>query len=179
MANIIKAERSSNIELFRIVVMLFIIAHHYVQGYGTMLRDDNGSIHFWFLNFLGMWGKTGINCFVLITGYFMCRSDITLRKFLKLLFEIEFYSIVIYLIFTATGYVDFSIAKFLRVLWPINDVNGGFTSGYLLYFLFIPFLNILVRNMRRNQHLVLIGMSLFVYTILGKIPEEGEAVREL
>lgn len=25
-------------------------------------------------------GKTGINCFVLITGYFMCTSDITVKN---------------------------------------------------------------------------------------------------
>jgi hypothetical protein len=46
----------------------------------------------------GWGGKTGIDCFVLITGYFMCTSNITVKKFLKLLMEIEFYKIVIYLI---------------------------------------------------------------------------------
>ena len=29
-----------------------------------------------------MFGKTGINCFTLLTGYFMVKSNITLKKFL-------------------------------------------------------------------------------------------------
>ena len=72
-----KKERNSNIELFRIIVMLLIVAHHYVLGYGTLMHDNPMTVQSWFLYFWGMWGKTGINCFVLITGYYMCKSDIT------------------------------------------------------------------------------------------------------
>lgn len=165
--------RNSNLELYRIIVMLAIVAHHYVLGYGLTMHNHELTTQSWFLYFLGMWGKTGINCFVLITGYFMCKLDITLHKFLKLLLEIEFYGIVIYLIFAVTGYIDFSPFGFARTLWPIKDVNGGFTSGFLLYFLFIPFLNILVRNMQQRQHLTLICLCLIVYSVLGKIPMGG------
>lgn len=45
----------------------------------------------------GWGGKTGIDCFILITGYFMCQSQASVRKFLKLVLEIEFYRLVIYL----------------------------------------------------------------------------------
>ena len=96
--------RNSNLELFRIIVMLFIVAHHYVVNSG--LTDLNGPIgcdpvsaKSIFLLLFGAWGKTGINCFVLITGYFMCKSQITLKKFLKLLLQIMFYKVVINSIF--------------------------------------------------------------------------------
>ena len=171
--HITKKERTSNLELYRIIVMIAIVAHHYVLGYGLTLHNQDLTAQSWFLYFYGMWGKTGINCFVLITGFFMCKSDITLRKFLKLFLEIEFYAIVIYLIFSLTGYADFSSVKLIRILWPINNVNGGFVSGFLLYYLFIPFINILVKNMQKHQHLILICLSLFVYTFLAKIPEGG------
>ena len=46
------------------------------------------------------WGrKTGINCFVLITGYFMCQSQASMRKFLKLVLEVEFYKLLFCLVF--------------------------------------------------------------------------------
>ncbi len=79
----------SNLELYRIIVMLLIVAHHYVVNSGLMevMMSQPTSGKSIFLSLFGMWGKTGINCFVLITGYFMCRSEITLRKFLKLLLE--------------------------------------------------------------------------------------------
>ena len=86
--------RLSNFELYRIIVMLLIVAHHYVVNSGVepLMAENPLAAKSIFLYLLGMWGKTGINCFVLITGYFMCKKQITLRKFLKLLLEVEFYN---------------------------------------------------------------------------------------
>ena len=88
-------QRNSNLELYRIIVMLLIVAHHYVVNSGMMeeMAKEPLSSNSIFFYIFGMWGKTGINCFVMITGYFMCKSQITIRKFLKLLFQIEFYNV--------------------------------------------------------------------------------------
>ena len=89
--------RNSNLELYRIVVMLLIVAHHYIVNSGVLdlMYEHPFSGNAIFLFLYGMWGKIGINCFVLITGYFMCKHKITARKFLKLFLEIEFYNIII------------------------------------------------------------------------------------
>ena len=111
-------QRNSNLELYRIIVMLLIVAHHYVVNSGMMeeMAKEPLSSRSIFYYIFGMWGKIGINCFVLITGYFMCRSHITLRKFLKLFLEIMFYKIVIWAIFVGTGYESFSIKLMLKEL---------------------------------------------------------------
>ena len=85
--------RSTNLELFRIISMLLIVAHHYVVNSGMMesMWEHPGSFRSLFFFLFGAWGKIGINCFVMITGYFMCKSQITLKKFLKLILQIEFY----------------------------------------------------------------------------------------
>lgn len=72
--------------------MLLIVAHHYVVNSGVepLMAENPLAAKSIFLYLLGMWGKTGINCFVLITGYFMCKKQIALRKFLKLLLEVSF-----------------------------------------------------------------------------------------
>ena len=87
--------------------MLLIVAHHYVVNSGVepLMAENPLAAKSIFLYLLGMWGKTGINCFVLITGYFMCKKQITLRKFLKLLLEVEFYNVIIGGLFLLTGYV--------------------------------------------------------------------------
>ena len=99
-----KRLRNSNIELFRIIVMIFIIAHHYVVSSGLASIDgpifsNPLSFKSIFLLLFGMWGKTGINCFVLITGFFMCKSNITVKKYMKILLEVYFYRILVYLVF--------------------------------------------------------------------------------
>ncbi len=168
-------KRSSNLELYRIIVMLLIVAHHYVVSSGLTLQDgpivtDFPSPKSIFLLLFGIWGKTGINCFLMITGYFMCTKQITFKKYLKLLLEIYFYKIIIYIVFLITGYESLSFFNLMRVVLPIWGVNGNFVDCYLVFFLAIPFLNILIHNLSSKQHLLLIVLVLFVYTVLGSIP---------
>ena len=68
-------QRDSNIELYRILVMFMIVAHHYVVNSGLIdvMKESPTSPNSIFFYLFGMWGKTGINCFVMITGYFMCK----------------------------------------------------------------------------------------------------------
>ncbi len=164
-------QRDSNLELYRIILMLLIVAHHYLMNSGLFQHIENepltGKTIFYYL--FCAWGKTGINCFVLITGYFMCKSEITLRKFLKLILEVEFYRVIFYLIFILSGYEEFTWGS-LKRLFPINSLSNGFTPCFILFYLCIPFLNILIRNMTRRQHQLLICLTLFIYTIIGTIP---------
>ena len=167
--------RDSNIELFRIITMLLIVAHHYVVNSGLM--EVGGSIYAdpmsWrsiFLLIFGAWGKIGINCFVLITGYFMCKSQITTRKFAKLFFEVMFYRILISTVFWVTGYKEFSFIGLLKTLIPVTSVSTGFTNAFLLFYLIIPFLNILVQHLNEKEHLLLLLWCGLSYVLLGTIP---------
>ncbi|MBQ4518403.1 MAG: acyltransferase family protein [Clostridia bacterium] len=166
-----QTKRESGIELFRIITMLVIVAHHYFinSNLKELVYEGALTANSIFLLLFGWGGKTGINCFVLITGYFMCNSKITLKKFLKLLLWVELYKVIFYLIFTLTGYQPFGIKTMLKSLLPITGVSRGFISAYLLFYLFIPFLNIAVRGMNKKLHLLLIALCLFVYTILGTV----------
>ncbi len=164
-------KRNSNLELYRIIVMLLIVAHHYVVNSGLMerMQDSPLSPQSIFYYLFGAWGKTGINCFVLITGYFMCKSRITSKKFFKLLFEVLFYNIVIYSIFVLSGYEDISIST-LENLIPARNLTTNFVSCFLVFYLCIPFLNILIHNLDKKKHLLLICLSLFIYTVHGTVP---------
>ena len=161
--------RDSSIELFRIITMLVIVAHHYVVNSGLTEVIRSGStmtLNGFFLILFGWGGKTGINCFVLITGYFMCKSKITLKKFLKLVLWTQFYRILFFLIFTVSGYQSFTIKGVVMLLLPITSISTGFSSAYLAFYLFIPFLNILINAMNKRQHILLMGLCLLIYTVM-------------
>lgn len=173
MRNETKRGRSSNIELYRILVMLLIIAHHYVSTSGMILvaHEKPFAAQSVFLYLFGMWGKTGINCFVMITGYFMCKSNITLKKYAKLVGELVFYNSIIGIIFILLGRYHMSVLNIVKLIIPVSSVSNEFTSAYILFYLFIPFINMLVRNMTRKQHRCLMFLLLFVYTVLGTVPK--------
>lgn len=161
--------RSSNIELFRILSMLMIVAHHYVVNSGLMsCIDAQNVLHFqdYFLLLFGWGGKTGINCFVLITGYFMCTSAITKKKFFKLLGERYFYAVAIWCLFFFTGYEAFSVKGFLKMMFPFFTVADNFTSCFLLFYLLIPFLNKLIHALTEKEHFMLMAWCIGVYVFL-------------
>lgn len=151
--------------------MLLIVAHHYVVNSDliSIMYESPFAAKSIFLFLFGAWGKTGINCFVLITGYFMCKSQITPRKFFKLLLEIYFYKIIIYLIFTLTGYQSFGLKTFVKAIMPFSEVAQNFTGCYILFYLCIPFLNILVKNLDEKQHILLLGLLFVIYVLFGTI----------
>lgn len=164
--------RNSNLELYRIIVMLLIVAHHFVVNSGTLeiMYKNPLSTNSIFLFLFGAWGKTGINCFMLITGYFMCRSNITLKKFVKLISEILFYNIIISLLFLISGIG--SIKDVLEGLLIVRNVDSGnFISCFLIFYLFIPFLNVLLQNITQKQHQYLICLLGFLYVFLGTMPK--------
>lgn len=164
--------RNSNLELYRIVCMLLIVAHHYVvaSGLRSEIASSPENFNSFFILSLGMWGKTGINCFLMITGYYMCKSTITIRKLVKLLLEIYIYKLCIYGIFLASGYETTSPIRIMKLLMPVWDFNSNFVSCFIAFYLTIPFWNILIQNMSRQQHKNLALLLLFLFSFLGSIP---------
>lgn len=161
--------RSSNIELFRIFSMLMIVAHHYVVNSGLLDCLESQAqlgLKEYFLLLFGWGGKTGINCFVLITGYFMCTSSITKKKFCKLLCEVYFYNMLLWFLFFVSGYEPFSAKAILDMLFPFFTVADNFTACFLLFYLLIPFLNKLIHALTEKEHFRLILWCLAVYVVL-------------
>lgn len=152
-------------------MMFLIVAHHYVVNSGiTDLFDFNHiSTNMIALQFLGVWGKTAINPFILITGYFMCTSDLRVSKFLKLFFERKFYQVTVFVVFLALGYYSFNILFFKDVFkllfgW-FYGVGNGFMPSFLFFYLFIPFYNRLLKTLDEKLHGILCIVLLFFFTI--------------
>lgn len=173
-----KKTRSSNLELYRIILMLGIIAHHYVvnSGLGDVMNFGANPANTLYLYIFGWFGKTGINCFLLITGYFMCKQNFSWQKLLKLYLEIKFYKFVIYAIFLATGHQSFSLGSLFKTVFGIAyGMNDGFTTAFIALYIFIPFLNILIKHISKRQHLAAIGVLVLIFTVTATFFFSGTA----
>lgn len=170
-----KQPRSSNLELYRIVCMLMIVAHHFVMNSGLADSDGPLMVNYTseksiFLSLFGAWGKTGINCFVMITGYFMCTSKITVKKFAKMMGQIYLYKVVLFLVFLLAGYEIVTLKRIVMLIMPFWGFSNGFLPCFIAFWLTIPFLTILVQNMNKRQHQLLLLVALGFYTIIGSVP---------
>lgn len=100
----------------------------------------------------------------------MCKSNITLKKYLKLTCEVLFYNIVIALIFVITGYG--SIKDIIKAFLLVRVIDSShFFACFLMFYLLIPFLNILLNHVSRQQHRRLIEILAFLYIFLSTIPK--------
>ena len=166
--------RNSNIELLRIVAMLAIVAHHYVvNSTVTQLFDPiHPTMNSVFLQLWGMWGKTAINVFVLITGYFMCQSRLTAKRYLKILFQIVFYSWVMWFVLAACGYETLSLCDALKRLfchYILVAQDSGFIPAFMWMYLLIPALNVYLRGTSQRNLYYTIGVLVGMFSLCGTL----------
>ena len=150
--------------------MLMIIAHHYVvnSGITELYNFSQVSGNQLFLELLGWGGKAGINCFLLVTGYFMCKQSFTWRKFLKLYLEVKFYTLLLPVVFWTIGKQELTFQYCFRTLfWEFANMGVAFTPTFLALFLLIPFINRLIHAMDKKNHARLLVLLLLFYTIAG------------
>lgn len=158
----------------RIVLMAAILAHHYVMNSGvTDLFSLSGApARTVFLQLWGLWGKGAINGFVMVTGYFMCTSRITLRRFLKLYLQVVFYWTVWTLAPVVFGQADFSLGQLIAtwIMWPAKaGASGNFVRSFLLFYLLIPFWNLLVEKLGKDGLRNALGFLLTTYVGVGTV----------
>ena len=89
--------RNSNIELLRIVSMVLIVMFHF-SVHGAWPEDGPLSSDT-AVEMLSFGGKLGVNCFMLITGYFMVHGRLKVQSPLRVVLQTWFYSFAILAIF--------------------------------------------------------------------------------
>lgn len=153
---ILKKKRNPNLDLLRIVSMLLIIWLHSIDHSGVLeTADATGGMIGIYVRFTYMLVQVCVNCYVLISGYFLANSTFRLQKLVALWMEVAFYSVVIKLVFMLTGYTPFSILSLVSCLIPVFTGRYWFITIYFGLYMVSPFLNIAIHAMNREQHLKL------------------------
>ena len=172
--------RNSNIELLRIISMLCIVAHHYaVHGFSGVELDY--SINRYVVGVFSLGGKLGVSCFILISGYFMVHSNITLRKLVKLIAEVWFYSVGIAVLFLVvmTPVEPLGMKDLIKAIVPIGYATYWFMTDYVILMLISPILNILLEKMSRNLHRNVILLFVVIWSVVPSFTEAGYGYNDL
>lgn len=186
--------RASNFEVLRIFSMALIILNHICQ-HGIWF-EPNAAIsanlcisH----SLLGWTGIVGNWLFIMVSGYFVSKSEFSWKRVFKIWFEVFFYSVVIglSLYLTKTAVVGFNgdelyyevgffeAAKpmgtmdLIRSFMPVLFGNNWFASTYILFYCFIPFLNESLKALDEKKHRNLIILMAVSGTIIYMIYGQG------
>lgn len=157
--------RESKLELLRIFSMILIIVHHFY--YNNIILDyTNLNLNQFIVQILSVGGKIGVNCFVLITGYFMINSKFKLKKLLILMGEVWFYSITILLISTLLWNPNIGIKDLIKSIFPISYNHYWFITTYVVMYILSNYINKFLKNLNRKEYIGLIIILFVAFSII-------------
>lgn len=154
----VRKARQSNLELLRIIAMLFIMmGHTYVRLSDNGNEGVFGGSLFW-KTMISTMVTTGVGVFIAISGWFGIRFKF--RSLAKYLFLVFFSLFLIYGLAVAFKITSFSIQGML--------ISCGFTDGYwfvlgyLGLFLISPLLNMFIEHASKKDFQIVL-LSYFVF----------------
>lgn len=154
------AVRSSNIEALRVVCILSVVAFHYFCfADPTWQFDQNLCLpRGWIEVACGIWGKVAINCFVIISSWFLCTKQLQMTRWIKLFLPIVSYKLLIDLVCILCG-IEWSMG------FQFFDFSGKyFVGSFMAFMLLIPALRLALTELPRQIH-ALIVVIVFLYSV--------------
>ena len=156
------SRRDANFELLRILAMFMVIVLHYL-AHGGLLPEASVP-----LNRDTITGAVieslciaAVNVWVLISGYFLSRTGVSLKRLFKVLLEVWFYTIIITVVMVLTGNgsgIQGGFYGILEAFLPISSEHYWFATAYVFMFLFSPLL---------NKGVIVLSRKQLKYTIIG------------
>lgn len=164
-----KTQRSSNLELLRILCMLLIIGDH-LTGQGGIADYTTLPSSFAFC-LIGCGSRIACSVFILIGGWFLCEQPYKTRRPLSLWLSLWLYTVPVTLLCRLAG-LDVSFGALRWAAFPASTRQLWFISDYLLLLLCVPLLNRVLRGLPRTAHRGLLAVlavpMIFYPTLFGE-----------
>jgi surface polysaccharide O-acyltransferase-like enzyme len=157
-------KRESNYELLRIISMLMIVMTHVIV-HGRIEANSTGSILL-IIKFIEAILVVHVNSFILVTGYYQCKTDFKFKKLVALNNAAWFYRAGIAIILLLLNMTTLSKIDIIRNLFPIDLSFYWFIDAYLLLYCFSPFLNILIKKLDKSTFKKLLLTCFIIISVL-------------
>ena len=160
--------RQTNIELLRVIAMFMVVVLH-CNGGGENLALTDPLSYNWF----GVWSLeslsiVAVNCYILISGYFLVTATFRWRKFFSIWLQVLFYSVVAYFVIGLL----YGWGTFIDLIYsvsPILNRSYWFATTYMALLAIFPFINIAIRAMTKEQLQYFIILLLIIFSVCPSI----------
>ncbi|MCM1088653.1 MAG: acyltransferase [Muribaculaceae bacterium] len=162
------SKRQANFELLRIVAMLMIITLHYlVKGnIAAPYEQSQTAVNYaaWLIEAFCI---VSVNCYVLLSGYFLVESEWKPGRLWELLCQVLFYSILVPVAMLGMGMIapgELDIYDWITFILPIGTEHYWFASAYVILYLFAPLLAAGVKKLEQKTLGMIIAGLLFFFS---------------
>ena len=159
-------ERNYSLDLLRIIAMLFIVCLHYLGVGGSFYNLNSGeaiSLNYYLASQLEALATVGVNCFVLISGYFCVSGTFRLKKVGKLYANTIFYTLIAFIVYTAI--FGFALSNLIDSFFPLIMSTYWFITVYIVLYILSPYINKLCEALSQKQHLTLLIILFVVFSV--------------
>ena len=142
--------------------MIMIIIHHYAI-HGGILKEGLNGVNGYISVYIYSLGKLAVNVFVMTSGYFLIDSEYKIKKIIKLVLQVAFYSLII-MLFYILYYRNFDIAFLKKMFFPFRNSMYWYATTYLMLYLLSPYVNACIKNINKfDLQKLLVIMFLMIW----------------
>ena len=172
-----KQSRNVAFDILRLAAMLMVTMLH-ITGHGlqeTQMEPFSGT--YWIALFLNAFSLVAVNCFVLISGYFLSAQTISTKKLAALWLQVWTYSVMVYVILCLIPGVDvqFRLSTLVECLCPLLSNQYWFFTCYFLLYLIAPILNKLAQSWDQKEYRNALAVLLIVFSLIPSVNIWGDS----
>ena len=167
-----RSERDSNFELLRILCMIMIIMQHF-GFWGEFDISGEITVNTVILQSIVNAGKIGVNCFIMITGYYCAFSSFKPSKITSLVARVWFYTWGIAIILFTTGVGVRSIENIVKSVFPICSGAFWFITIYLIVYVLSPYINLVIKNVEQEKYKMLLVFLFVIWSVVPSVIKPG------
>ena len=148
-----RSNRMPQFELLRVISMLLIVMLHFMSHGGVNEKLVLGTPAYFIFSLFRTLAYLGVDCFILLSGYFLCESDFRLSRIVRTALQVLFYSCLGIVLAVASFHEKVGMKDLLFTLFPISGNKYWFASAYIVMLFISPLLNNAIIHMDKKEHL--------------------------
>lgn len=144
--------------------MAFIVLSHACVHSNFQYSASTMSLNSLFVQW-GYLGNLGVDIYVLISGYFLCRKSNHCQSLIRLFLQVWFYSLFLFFVCRYGFQHSYTAKDYLQVILPTIFQEYWFFTAYVVLGVFSPYVNHFLDKAGQKMHRNLL-VSLFAIWIL-------------
>lgn len=148
--------------------MMMVVGLHYLNGSmgGALGVLETSEPNYYIAYLMESLFIVGVNCFILITGYFQINKEsIKINDVLRLIFMMLFYGGTVYLVALLFGWTSFSFIELIETVMPVLFGLKWFIKVYIVLYLLIPFINVGLNGLEKRKYQLFLGVSFLLFSV--------------
>lgn len=162
-ASDLSKKRNANMDLLRMLSMMMVTMLHALGKSELLLPMGAGlPVNGWVAWILECFSIGAVNIFMLLSGYYLIRSEYKIARLLEILFQTCFYTVGSFLVFWGLKWLSgeqTDVYHLLQYFLPIHMDVYWFITAYVVIYLCLPILSAGVRGVsKRGLEATVVGL---------------------